>query len=677
MIYRIAVMAFLIATIGAALLHQGGIKDEAATYLESSVPHVGAGGPWDMGYDGEGIKVAVIDTGVDPWHPDLLTLGSSGNIYGKNFMDPGRTPVDFNGHGTQVAGVIAANGSIRGMAPGSTIYAYKVSHDGESVSSDLIVQAIKEAVADDADIINISLGVNRTNRQINMAINEATEAGVLVVVAAGNDGPSPGTIGSPGISPNAITVGATHNNLESSLVATLEVDGEFFEAIPMADTKYPEGAVTSPLAYGGYGRSGDFEPGSLQGKIALVERGSDSAGEKVYFSDKESVTASAGARALLVYNNVEGVFHGDLVHEFVDENYAPRIPAVSISKEDGLDILERLDDGATATLHIFRDPDTVPHFSSRGPVSPFYVKPDMVAPGVFVNSTSTDGRYEYVSGTSFATPHVSGAAALLLQKHSLLEPHEIKSILVTTTDQVSDGYGEKLPAEVSGSGRLNATRAFEAQLVVSPTFLTFNVAPQSPEDTQTLSIKAISGATDYKIDVMTTEYDRFDITHDISDGALDTTVRMAQDTTGKFQGVLRITHEDTVYNVPFIIWAARGSLTIAEDSGVLRLGVDAPEWSYARILVIDPKTGGVVTTSATPNRDAEVEVYQSGTYWIDATITSRDSTYSVYDKVTVVQPAEKSAYDAVDIGLPYRQMIILAAATAAVAIFGVVMSRRM
>ena len=91
------------------------------------------------GIDGTGIKIAVIDTGVDFNHPDLFGWGPDGKVIGGyNFIQENQLPIDNNGHGTKVAGIIAANGNLTGIAPNSKILAYRVSEDGESVSSNLI-----------------------------------------------------------------------------------------------------------------------------------------------------------------------------------------------------------------------------------------------------------------------------------------------------------------------------------------------------------------------------------------------------------------------------------------------------------------------------------------------------------------------------------------------------------
>ena len=165
-------------------------ENEISTYIENSVPYVGTEIPRTNGLDGSGVKVAVIDTGVDFNHPDLLGWGPDGKVIGGyNFIQTNQLPMDKNGHGTKVAGIIAADGSILGIAPKAKILAYKVSEDGEGVSSELITSAIEKAIEDEADIINISLGVNRTNSKIDSAVNHALDNGIFVVTAAGNDGP--------------------------------------------------------------------------------------------------------------------------------------------------------------------------------------------------------------------------------------------------------------------------------------------------------------------------------------------------------------------------------------------------------------------------------------------------------------------------------------------------------
>ena len=435
--------------------------------LENSRPHIGAVYPSEIGIGGETIKIAVIDTGVNFEHPDLLGIGENGKIVGGyDFIENDNFPQDTNGHGTQVAGIIAADGETTGIAPKSKILAYRVSEDGEAVSSDLIIKAIKQAMADEADIINISLGVDIIHDGIDYAVNEAVKNGIVVVAAAGNSGPDNETIGSPGANPNAITVGATYNDIDSSIVSTLQIGEEQFQVLPMLGTEIISEKIIEEIEFGGFGREQDLEYLDVKNKILLVERGGEVEDEVVFFSEKEYVAANSGAKAIIVFNNEPGIFYGELMHEFIPENYVPSIPAVSITQDDGLKIKKMLNTKTIGTIDVFNHPDFVAMFSSRGPVSPFYGKPDLVAPGVFVKTTSLGEKYNITSGTSYAAPHVAGAVALLLDKDPELTPHEIKSKLITTSNLVTDPFGNEFSMNVGGAGRINVTNAFDSELLI-------------------------------------------------------------------------------------------------------------------------------------------------------------------------------------------------------------------
>src|SRR3972149_1323122 len=120
-------------------------------FLDKSVPYIGTTHLMELGFDGTGIKIAVIDTGVDYNHPDLFGFGPDGKVIGGyDFIENDDSPLDTNGHGTEVAGIIAANGNLRGVAPNAKILAYRVSDTGNSVSSDLIIKAVERAVQDGA-----------------------------------------------------------------------------------------------------------------------------------------------------------------------------------------------------------------------------------------------------------------------------------------------------------------------------------------------------------------------------------------------------------------------------------------------------------------------------------------------------------------------------------------------
>ena len=401
-----------------------------------------------MGYEGQGIKIGIIDTGIDFNHPDLFGYGPEGKVVGgHDFVNGDEKPLDTNGHGTEVAGIIAADGNFSGMAPKSKLFAYKVSDTGDAVSSNYIVQGIQQAIQDGVNVINISLGINKTNDQIDTAIDNAVSKGIVVVVAAGNNGPDENTMGSPGKDIDAITVGASYNNITSIHVATLQVENKQYQVLPMVGASILSAPVEGKIVDGSYGRTSDLQNLNVKGSILLEERGSKLSGEKIYFSMKEKNAAEMDAKALIVYNNQSGIFFGQLIGPNKTSTYTPKIPVISMSKEDGLALKSMLGDNVTGRLNIYYHPDVIAPFSSRGPVSPFYIKPDLVAPGVFVNSTVLHGEYNFTSGTSVAAPHVTGAVALLLQKHPGLDPISVAYLSATTTEPATEQYGKPLPIE--------------------------------------------------------------------------------------------------------------------------------------------------------------------------------------------------------------------------------------
>ncbi len=652
-------------------------QSDFQTYLDKSGPYIGTKTAIESGFDGTGITIAVIDTGVDYNHPDLFGLGDQGKVIGGyDYIDKDSTPFDTSGHGTEVAGIIAADGQLKGIAPKSKILAYRVSDDGNSVSSDLIIKAIEQAIVDGADIINISLGINRTNQKIDNAVNKAIDQGILVVTAAGNNGPELGTIGSPGLNPNSITVGATYNNISSSLVSTLEVGDQRFQVLPMVGTKALDEPIIAEILFGKYSRERDLEGTNVENSILLVERGSDVEDEIVYFSDKEHNAATAGAQAIVVYNSKPGIFLGELTHELAGPNYQPSIPALSMSNKDGLMLRELLKEKTIGTLNVFYNPDFVAFFSSRGPVSPFYIKPDLVAPGVFVNTTLNDGKYNFTSGTSFAAPHVTGAAALLLQKEPDLEPNDIKSILITTSDSVSDAYGNKFPFEFAGTGRLNLTKAFNANLIIYPTYLTFNLSQEKQSQTQMLEIKSLEKTTPITVSFEGDENIHFEQIFENEDVLI--TASLNDDKLGKFVGRVSLENDGVTYTVPILVYVTKGIIIVNDEEGKLNFQISYPEdWSYARISVINKETGKIDTTSVTPKKDSSITVFEPGEYWIESKISSDGNTIDVYETIQVKTAStskEFSFFDSLDI--PERPILIIFAFIVVIALVGLKIRNR-
>ena len=635
--------------------------------VNNSGPFIGTSIPFQSGYDGSGIIISIIDTGIDLSHPDL-----EGKIIGGyDFVDNDDMPEDVNGHGTQVAGIIAANGNLKGIAPNSKILMYKVSEDGESVPSHLIIKAIEKSIEDGADIINISLGINQTNTKIDQAVNKAVKNNIFVVTAAGNFGPELNTIGSPGINPNAITVGATFNNVTNSLVSTFEIEGKTFNVFPMVGTQSLAEPITSQIIFGKYGRVHDLLENNFEGSILLIERGSDIENEIVYFSDKEKNAADVGAKAIVVYNNKPGIFFGELIHEYVDEGYNPTIPALSLSREDGLVIKEILQSDTKGVLDVFYHPDFVAYFSSRGPVSPFYIKPDIVAPGAFINTTDINGNYKISSGTSFAAPHVAGTAALILQKNPQLTPQELKSILMTTSEIVYDQFDDRFPIEVSGNGRIDASKAINAELIIMPPNLIFDLSPANQIQTKNLKIKGIGHES---LSIRFEESHVADFDYNLDNENLVINAKLTEQSLGEFESRIFVNHNEIDYHIPIIVRVSEGAITINEDGGKLSIDVSSPSsWSYAKISIINKETGKTFTDSIVPGKNSELTVYQPGEYWIEAEI---DRTLSAYATIQVekIEHGEKNLVNMLN--LPEKPILIIFAIMIVTVIVGLLVRRR-
>ncbi len=634
---KLEIIFTIIITISASLIILESESNEIIhIYLDKSVPFVGGDIPRIEGIEGNGIKIAVIDTGVDFNHPDLLGWGSDGKVVGGyNFIQEGKPPLDTNGHGTQVAGVIAADGQLKGIAPKAKILAYKVSENGEGVSSDLIIKAIDKAIEDDVDIINISLGVNKTNTNIENAVNRAVAKKIFVVTAAGNDGPTLQTIGSPGKNHDSITVGATYNNLTSSLVATLEINKKPYTVIPMVGSSKLNDPITSKIIFGGYGKKNELAKINAIDSILLVERGSDVKGELLYFSIKEKNAVDAGAKAMIVFNNQPGIFLGELLHEFIESDYKPQIPVVSMDRKDGLEIRDQIQEKNKANLHLFYNPDFVAYFSSRGSVSPFYIKPDLVAPGVYLNTTQINGGYNFTSGTSFAVPHVSGAIALLLEKDPSLHFDEIKALLMTTTAPVSDAYGKKFSLSDSGSGRLDIGKAFQAKLIITPPNFVINLSSDYPSTEKQLKLNLLEGTLEkIQVEFEGSEFIKF--SYILNENNLIVKIKMLEQNYGDYEGIINIKHSEVNYVIPILIHYTEGSISVNQKDGKINFVIDHPkQWNFAKISVINSESGKTNTITTTPEKNASIKINENLEYWIAAKIQVDGESFDAYNTIKV------------------------------------------
>jgi minor extracellular serine protease Vpr len=375
-----------------------------------------------------------------------------------------------------------------------------------------------------------------------------------------------------------------------------------------------------------------------------------------------------------VYNNEPGIFLGELIHEFVESDYKPQIPVVSMDRKEGLEIKESLQENK-ASLHLFYNPDFVAHFSSRGPVSPFYIKPDMVAPGAYINTTQSNGGYNFTSGTSFAAPHVSGAAALLLGKYPSMHNHEIKSLLLTTTEPVSDAYGQEFSLNDSGSGRLNIAKAFQAKLIITPPNFVINLSSDNPTAQKQLELKLLEGTLEnFEVKFEGPEFIQF--THILEENNLLIKIKILGQNYGEHEGKIIVNHDNIKYVIPFLIHYTEGSISVNQKDDKLIFTIYHPEqWDFAKISVINSKDGEIETITATAERDASIRVNENVEYWIDAKIKVDGKTFDAYNTIEVNSINEdQNEFELLNI--PEKQIAIVSGIVIIVGIVGVIAVRK-
>lgn len=428
-------------------------------------------------------------------------------------IDPGEifSPRDVDGHGTHTATTAAGNrvrasifgtflGRVEGMAPGARVAVYKAcwlrpGATRASCNTSDLANAIDMAVADGVDIISYSVGSSlfTVTAPDDIALLAAAKAGVLSVVAAGNEGPNFDTITSPAGNPAVITTGASSRDGEHSLEA-MEVTSppsiagryaarEARFTPPLIDIDPVEGELvlvdddSTATVDGTTGTSFDacqslVNSSEVSGNIAFVQRGGCD------FDVKVANAESAGAIAVLVFNlsGAPIVMIGDPVG--ID------IPALMVGAADGNLFLDELNNDAIIEVVLDKsffltETDTgnnMGSFSSRGP-GPVadILKPDVTAPGINILAGSTPDAannvsgelFAFLTGTSMSTPHVAGVAALLKQAQPDWSPAALKSALMTTAYQdvtLSDGETQAIPFDF-GSGHIDPNRANDPGLV--------------------------------------------------------------------------------------------------------------------------------------------------------------------------------------------------------------------
>ncbi|ROR54341.1 Fn3 domain-containing protein [Luteococcus japonicus] len=464
----------------------------------------------DLGFDGRGIKVGVIDSGIDIDHPDLGGSGTNGTTafpsarvkYGYDFVGdaydakietsvpvPDAVPDDCGGHGTHVAGIVGADGDttkqgVTGVAPKATFGAYRVFGCEGSTSSEIIMAAMERAEADGMDVVNMSLGADMMtwpDYPTAQASDAMARRGTVMVASAGNSGESGVfTSGAPSVGKGTLAVASFDNTHVTQRAIRLAANGKLYGYGSADASPLPPQSGSMPLVKLG-------EPGTPaaqgceeyteaqkalfdEGAAALVQRGTCTFYQKAINAQK------AGATAVVLYNNAPGTLSPGL-----DGAEKITIPVVIVSQADGIELAAAQDARIewTADTISSKDPagGRISDFSSWGLAANLDLKPELGAPGGNIWSTYPleKGAHRSMSGTSMAAPHTTGAVALLLQARPKLKGHpdQVRQLLMNTARHdalwsMAPDLGLVEPVIRQGAGMIQVDRAITTQQRVSP-----------------------------------------------------------------------------------------------------------------------------------------------------------------------------------------------------------------
>lgn len=499
------------------------------------------GGPANAG---DGVKVAIVDTGIDLTHPCFsdaaypaqAQLGDrsftnnkviAAKVFNNKTPSRGYTAQAIQSHGTHVAGTVACNlrtpasvhgvaipYEISGVAPRALLGNYNVFPGNvENARSEDILDALEAAYADGFDVANMSLGGGSHGIQdlLTIAVDNLDRGNMVVAVAAGNSGPGLNTVESPGMAARALTAGASSvphfvgTPVTANAASYGAASGEF--ATVATDLTAPLAAVAGGSSIGLNTACASLS--ALAGRIALLSRGACS------FSTKIRNAQAAGAIAVVMVNNTPG----DPIAMAQDGTAnQPTIPAYMVAIEDGTSLKSA--NGSAATIgaaqryFLSTRADIMASFSSQGPTDvDFRVKPDLVAPGVNVlsslpaNACAAPPCFAFFSGTSMATPHLAGAAAFMRGLHPDWSAAQVRSSIVNTADRgVLKRFSNPALIEenvnVAGAGRENLLAASNASALVDPVSVSFGAVPSGSGQTQTASVSITNvGAATASLDL--------------------------------------------------------------------------------------------------------------------------------------------------------------------------------
>jgi subtilisin family serine protease len=494
------------------------------------------GGPPNAG---DGVKVAILDTGIDVTHPCFSDAGYPAQphlgtpsltnnkvivakVFNMKTPSRGYTPEALQEHGTHVAGTVGCNFAtpasvngvaayaMSGVAPRALLGNYNIFPGAvDDARSEDIMNALEAAYQDGFDVANMSLGGNAHGIQdlLAMAVDNLDQANMVIAVANGNSGPDLFTVESPGSAARALAAGAaTVGHIIATPIAVdgltaAGVAGDF--ATVKADLTAALGVVTeAPTnAATGLATACDALSTHLTGKIALVSRG------VCTFSVKIRNAQAAGAVAVVVANNVAG----DGIAMGTDGTpNQPTVPAYNVSLDDAKALAQhnggQTTIGATAAYLVTHNDDFMAGFSSAGPTDvDFRVKPDVVAPGVNVLSSiphqfcAAPPCFAFFQGTSMATPHLAGSAAIVRQQHPDWSAAQVRSAIVNTADRTvlmkSTSTAKQTDVNIAGAGRENLFAAVQAAVALDPVSVSFGAVPSGSGQTRrtTLTLSNLSG----------------------------------------------------------------------------------------------------------------------------------------------------------------------------------------
>jgi minor extracellular serine protease Vpr len=604
--------------------------------VEAPQPEVGAGSALDiaravaltganlaqsMGYTGAGVKVGIIDSGIDIDHPAFGGNGANGTTpfptarvaYGYDFVGddyafpgtpiPDPNPDDCGGHGTHVAGIVGANGGgFTGVAPGVTFGAYRVFGCGGSTATDNIMAALERAYADGMHVINMSLGAARQWPQYptSQASTRLVNKGVVVVASIGNNGPG-GTqpdglfaAGAPGIGSKVIGV-ASFDNAQASFTvngtpygynqATGSPIAPTSGSLPMAKTwggaapNPPNSTTATPVDDGCAALPAD----SMTGKAVLIRRGTCSFYQKAFNAQE------AGAAAVVLYNNQAGA-----INPTVAGTPAITIPVVAITAAQGVTLHNLIAAGPTTLVWTadsvgfpFGTGGLISGFSSFGLSADLNLKPNIGAPGggIFSTYPLELGGAATLSGTSMSAPHVAGGVALILQARPNTSSNAMMARLQNSADPKNwsgnAGLGFLDFAHRQGAGMLDIVGTIQATTVVEPSQLSVGESEFGPK-TFTLTVKnEASGPVTYNLSHAAA------LATGPNNACAATTCPGSYNTTGTFNAPSTVSFSAPSVTVP-PGGSASFDVTIAANAGLVNRAI------YGGYIVLTPQGGGAV-----------------------------------------------------------------------------------